>query len=156
MPHSNSYGLNLKTGVIIMKIILSLFLLTGAIYGADLSRDSQEIVTDISKKLEWQDNTSIQKQWIQAISYCEDLSLGGHDDWRLPNRRELISIVDYAKHTPAIKESVFQNIIPSYYWSSSSYATDSSYAWTVRFSNGRANRGNKTANLYVRCLRDQQ
>jgi hypothetical protein len=33
--------------------------------------------------------------WCNALAYCENLSFAGHDDWRLPNVRELQSIVDY-------------------------------------------------------------
>ena len=35
--------------------------------------------------------------WEQALSYCENLSLGGRDDWRLPTAKELQSIVDYSR-----------------------------------------------------------
>ena len=140
-----------------IKSILSLFLLTTAIYSADLSRDNDGIITDISANLEWQDNVvSAEKNWNEAISYCEDLSLGRHDDWRLPNRNELISIVDYSKYNPAIKENIFQNITSSYYWSSSSYASYSSNAWIVNFSNGSMGYDNKTYSNYVRCVRGRQ
>ena len=33
--------------------------------------------------------------WHDALAYCENLDLGGHDDWRLPNVKELQSIVNY-------------------------------------------------------------
>jgi hypothetical protein len=31
------------------------------------------------------------------VKYAETLELGGHDDWRLPNAKELQSIVDYTR-----------------------------------------------------------
>jgi hypothetical protein len=34
---------------------------------------------------------------LQALEYCEGLELGGFDDWRLPNVRELQSIADYGR-----------------------------------------------------------
>jgi len=34
-------------------------------------------------------------EWSEALTYCEDLTYAGHDDWRLPNATELQSIVDY-------------------------------------------------------------
>jgi hypothetical protein len=40
--------------------------------------------------------------WCDALAYCENLSFAGHDDWRLPNVRELQSIVDYGRLGPAI------------------------------------------------------
>jgi hypothetical protein len=140
-----------------MKSILSLFLLTGILYSADLSRDSNGIVTDISTNLQWQDDiSSVQKKWSEAINYCENLSLGGQNDWRLPNKNELISIVDYAKYGSAIKENIFQNITSSDYWSSSSYASNSSDAWGVYFNYGNVLNYNKIDSYYVRCVRDRQ
>ena len=139
-----------------IKSILSLFLLTGALH-SDLSRDSNGTVTDISTNLQWQDDiTSVEKKWSEAIDYCEALSLGGQDDWRLPNRNELISIVDHSKSSPAIKENIFHNIASSNYWSSSSSASNSSNAWRVSFENSYVKVSRKTSSYYVRCVRDRQ
>ena len=139
-----------------MKSILSLLLLTGAIYSADLSRDSDGIVTDNLTKLEWQDNlSSVKGEWSGAINYCEHLSLGGHDDWRLPNRSELITILDYSKNNPSIKENVFHNVAFEYYWSSSSEMSDSSKAWYVTFSFGNVSQNSKTNHYNIRCVRGQ-
>ena len=33
--------------------------------------------------------------WNAAIDFCNGLSLGGHDDWRLPNVREMLSLIDF-------------------------------------------------------------
>lgn len=141
-----------------MKNILSLFLLAGILYGADLSRDSDGIVTDISTNLEWQDDvSSVEKSWSDAIEYCEGLSIGGHDDWRLANINELLSIIDYSKNTPAIKESIFQNITSNAdYWSSSSHHKTSSSAWIVYFGSGNTNAYPKSDSKSVRCVRSIQ
>ena len=140
-----------------MKSILSLFLLTGILYSAELSRNSDGIVSDSSTSLEWQDNTSsVQKTWSSAISYCEDLSLGGYDDWRLPNRNELLSILDYNKYGPAIKENVFQNITSDKYFSSSTFALSDIKAWLVDFRVGDMISKTKSSNLYVLCVRGGQ
>lgn len=42
------------------------------------------------------------QNWCEALAYCENLTFAGHDDWRLPNIRELQSIVDYGRFTLAI------------------------------------------------------
>jgi hypothetical protein len=39
--------------------------------------------------------------WCKALDYCKDLVLGGHADWRLPNVRELLSVVGYGRFAPA-------------------------------------------------------
>jgi hypothetical protein len=60
--------------------------------------------------------------WQRALQYCEGLSLAGHTDWRLPNLRELYSIVDYGKlHPDESIDPVFGTTIGGNYWSSTSH-----------------------------------
>ncbi len=59
------------------------------------------------------------RNWADAKQYCEDLVLGGYDDWRLPNIDELETIIDYSRFDPAI-DPVF-NCRSGNYWSSSTY-----------------------------------
>lgn len=52
-------------------------------------------VLDDRAFLEWQKGaTTVQRAWVAAVDYCNDLVLGGHDDWRLPNIKELASLLD--------------------------------------------------------------
>jgi hypothetical protein len=34
--------------------------------------------------------------WQDPIEYAGDLAFAGHEDWRLPNVRELQSVTDYS------------------------------------------------------------
>ena len=77
--------------------------------------------------------------WGNALAYAEACTAGGHDDWRLPNVRELQSIVDYSGVYPAIDQTYF-NItdIDAYFWTSTSAhfgpdAPEYCYAWYVAF-----------------------
>jgi hypothetical protein len=55
-------------------------------------------VTDRATGLMWTKADSAQpKRWPDALAYAESLELAGHGDWRLPNAKELHSIVDYSK-----------------------------------------------------------
>jgi hypothetical protein len=90
--------------------------------------------------------------WANAITYCEDLDLGGYTDWRLPYEYELQSIVDYSRYNPAIDMVAFPDT-RSYYWSSSTYANNTLYAWYVYFSDGYVSSYYKTNTFYVRCVR---
>lgn len=55
-------------------------------------------ITDTATGLTWQKADSAQgMNWQDALEYSNDLELGGHDDWRLPNAKELQSIVDYSR-----------------------------------------------------------
>ena len=140
-----------------MRRILLIMLGLSAFLFAGFSR-SGGLVTDSATSLQWQDDYSDNAgniktaTWTVAIDYCEALSLGGHIDWRLPNKKELLSIVDYGRYTPAIS-SIFQNTSSSYYWSSTTYAYDTSNAWIVNFDYGHTNGDPKTNTFSVRCVR---
>ncbi|WP_413701924.1 DUF1566 domain-containing protein [Psychromonas sp. KJ10-10] len=55
-------------------------------------------ITDNATGLTWQkEDSSEGLNWQEALQYAENLNLGGYDDWRLPNAKELQSIVDYTR-----------------------------------------------------------
>ncbi len=102
-------------------------------------------VTDTCTGLMWQQNTADVNedgqstfddsiQWCNAMIYCENLSFAGHDDWRLPNIRELQSIVDYGRVNPSI-DPVF-DALSSTYWSSTSNVSHLDLGWYVVFGRG--------------------
>jgi hypothetical protein len=111
-------------------------------------------VTDRCTGLVWQQDTGNDGNplnWFAALEYCENLSFAGHDDWRLPNVRELQSIVDYGRFDQAI-DPVFGALFSSY-WSSTSTAGDPSDACLVTFNNGFVQDGYKFNTHAVRAVR---
>ncbi|MCD4743048.1 MAG: DUF1566 domain-containing protein [Desulfobacteraceae bacterium] len=113
-------------------------------------------VTDTATGLMWQKTTQTGlKSWASAIADCESLSLADHDDWRLPNRNELLSIVDFSKFNASIDPSFFPDtVMHTYYWTSTTFAPLSSYAWLVFFAHGNFFYWDKTnAQAYVRAVR---
>lgn len=80
-------------------------------YGENVFIDNGDgTISDTATGLMWQmaddGNT---RDWQEAIKYAEDLELANHTDWRLPNVKELQSIVDYTKsvqtsNSPAIND----------------------------------------------------
>jgi len=109
-------------------------------------------------KLEWQDNSQAKTtklNWQDAKEYCSELDLEGYDDWRLPNIKELQSIVDISRIKPAIKRD-FSNVENNYYWSSSEYIASSKSAWVVYFYFGYTYNGSKSSEYFVRCVRARQ
>lgn len=113
-------------------------------------------VTDTETGLMWQQSTASARTWENAISYCESLSLAGYSDWRLPDRNELQSLVDYTRYHPAIDETFFPDTESSYYWSSTTYAPNTDYAWGVNFYNGYVGSDDKSNTGYVRAVRGGQ
>ncbi len=136
-----------------MRIILLILIGLSSLSLAEFTRDG-DIVTDTISKLQWQDNAIGSKmEWQKAIDYCENtLTLGGHNDWRLPNINELKSIVDRNKYNPAIVNG-FNNTSSGYYWSSTSNKGGSYNAWIVFFNSGGVNDFNKGSSNFVRCVR---
>jgi hypothetical protein len=76
------------------------------------------VVLDESTGLEWQrDDDGVGRPWAAALAHCRDLTLGGHDDWVLPDVKQLYSLVDVSR-VPAI-DPVFGLTRPdAYAWSS--------------------------------------
>jgi hypothetical protein len=121
-------------------------------------------VTDNCTGLMWQKDTADVSDlfadtlnWCDALVYCEDLSFAGHNDWRLPNVRELQSIVDYGRANQAI-DPVF-TALPEFYWSSSSYVDTHDDAWGIGFHVGyvgiRPKEGDADFSFnYVRAVRN--
>ena len=125
--------------------------------GADRSYTrSSEIVTDNVTGLMWQDNyeRSPTRTWADAISYCENSTLGGYSDWRLPEIEALLTLPDYGRSPPAIDPLFERTIRP--YWSSTSGASGPYDAWYVDFNGGFDGWNTKTDTLYVRCVRGGQ
>ncbi|MBN1772495.1 MAG: DUF1566 domain-containing protein [Deltaproteobacteria bacterium] len=129
--------------------------------------DAQPVVTDNVTGLMWQgcsrgqsgsdcSGTASPSNWSTALSDCDDLTWGGHSDWRLPDDYELQSIVDHGVSSGArIDPAAFPaTVATSFYWSSSSFAANASNAWSVTFSCGDVASIDKTNTPpYVRCVR---
>ncbi len=77
-------------------------------------------------------------------------------DWRLPNQKELKSIVEKQCMTPAINTTIFPATFSAGYWSASPYAGFATDAWNVYFGNGYDFAYAKSDNLYVRLVRGGQ
>ncbi|MEV3830765.1 MULTISPECIES: Lcl C-terminal domain-containing protein [Aeromonas] len=95
--------------------------------------------------------------WWQALQQAQQNTFAGHSDWRLPNKNELASIVEYRCYGPAINSQQFPNTPLGWYWSSSHYAFNSSNAWDVNFEGGYVNYDSKgNGGLRVRLVRAGQ
>lgn len=104
---------------------------------------SDWITQDIHTGLMWATNGSAEgcnwgqeTGWPEAVAYCHNLTFGGYTDWRLPNIRELHSIVDFGVENPATKSGYFPNTKPDNYWSSTTRKVWTYNAWTVKFDEG--------------------
>ncbi len=110
-------------------------------------------VLDNQTGLMWQqDSTAFAYAWRDAVAYCETLALGGHTDWRLPNLKELYTIVDLKTRNPSLDLSAFMSH-GGKTWSSSPCAASTTTVWYVDFYDGYVGNGLSTGTAYVRCVR---
>jgi uncharacterized protein DUF1566 len=109
-------------------------------------------ITDKCLSLIWQKATAPDRMnWQEALQYCHGLELGGHDDWRLPNIKELATLNDYTRYRPST-DPVFETV-PDWYWSSTTLSDTTSYDVVFDFIGGAIGNKPKGASLPVRAVR---
>ncbi len=76
-------------------------------YGKNKFKDNGDgTISDYATGLMWQKaDDGKARDWKSALAYAEDLKLAGKSDWRLPNAKELQSIVDYSRSTQTTKSA---------------------------------------------------
>jgi hypothetical protein len=126
-------------------------------------------VTDSLTKLVWTKNANYwgTKTWMEALGYANSLhdeypvmiKTGVHDgskagDWRLPNIRELQSLVDYGRVAPPLpSDAPFTNVLSGGHWSSSTVEAGTTSAWCVNFGVGNVFGDGKLNGRWVWCVR---
>ncbi len=118
-------------------------------------RDGDTLI-DLLTGLEWWYDASaagFPLSWAEAFDWIAGINqtrLGGHTDWRLPNRRELRSLIDYSRHRPALPADLPAcNVFQSWYWTSTTAAIHPTHAWYVDLAGGRMFYGGKDQSYMV-------
>ena len=87
--------------------------------------------------------------WQGALAAVEGFNargIGGSDDWRLPTIRELDSITDVRRHSPAVAAGFPADGLPEGLWSATTSAYEPSYAWVLYCKDGAIGVGHKPRN----------
>ena len=115
-----------------------------------------EAVRDALTGLEWTKNANPNEfpaAWTEALALIRTWNAEGrfgHDDWRLPNRRELRSLLSFAKTDPALPGGhPFENVFSGWYWTSTTAAVRPAYAWYVHLLGARMFYGRKNGDAMV-------
>ena len=116
-----------------------------------LTIGGDEVVSDSSTNLVWQKD-SVKKTWKEALKYCIDLEYAGYSDWRLPNKNELVTLVDYSKADPA---SSFPGMTSEEFWTSTfeTFYGGMQGVFAINMATGRINYNSSGTTLAVRCVR---
>ncbi len=88
--------------------------------------DDETTILDNNTGLMWQKTPSTEGlSWEEAKDYCENLTLGGYNDWRMPSCKELFSISDFESGWPYLDTEIFDLAVEvskdEQYWSSDYY-----------------------------------
>ena len=122
--------------------------------GPRLRDNGDGTVSDLRTGLVWQRSTPAKPMaWDQALAACEALNLGGKDDWRLPNIKELRSLSDDGKVRPSLDRTLFPGAQSAPYWSSTTQSNRPERAWFVDFTTGLVTYADKTAPQLVIAVR---
>lgn len=100
--------------------------------------------------------TANRHTWATALEQAEASTFAGYEDWRLPNIKELRSLVESCRRHPAINDTAFPNTPQSAVWSGSPFAYYSGLAWFVDFGDGYAYYYSLNRNYRVRLVRGGQ
>ncbi len=85
--------------------------------------------------------------WQEGLEQVERLNEAkkcNRSDWRLPNRREMRSLISHGARKPALpQDHPFKNVFLGWYWTSTTSARSPGYAWYVHMEGGRMFYGRK-------------
>ena len=113
----------------------------------DFSENSNGTITDEATGLMWmQDDSGEGMTWEEALAYAEGKEFAGYTDWRLPDVKELQSIVDYSRAPGATNSAAIDPIFNCTAITNEAGQKDFPYFWS---STTHANMQNRGGGAYV-------
>jgi hypothetical protein len=107
-------------------------------------------VLDLLTGLVWTEDANLAGfpvTWQEALDYVKGMNgegAFGLEGWRLPNRRELRSLMSHQSRRPALAGGhPFENVFQGWYWTSTTSAVNTAYAWYVHMEGARMFYGKK-------------
>ena len=131
---------------------------------ASYTKNGDETVTDNITLLMWEDRISAQAfTWEEAIEFCEELEFAGFDDWRLPTRIEISSVLDHSDGHTGWAAEAFEAGNSGFHFSASDWiltitqtgaGAGNDYAWAFNMSDGIvSNAYSKSNHTALKCVR---
>jgi len=130
-----------------------------------LSFPASDTVFDLATGLMWAANGNGEgcnygnpETWLNSLAYTANLDFGGFDDWRLPNVKELLSLIEYdaalaVGALPLIAEPPFSNTPLLPHWTSTTTVNLTTSAQIVNFAQGNVVAVAKVDSWHLRAVR---
>ncbi len=108
------------------------------------------------------DGTLFRYSWQDAFQQAQNVNTGnsgettGYTNWRLPNIKELESLLEISCFNPAINNNLFPNTpIYLHYWSSTQFHQENlKWSHSINFGSGSESTENRGSTLYLRLVRN--
>ncbi|WP_345980292.1 DUF1566 domain-containing protein [Sulfurimonas sp. HSL3-2] len=123
------------------------------LYSLAFAGGQSESYIDAKHHLEWQDTAAVENElkWAMSGAYCRSLKLLGQNDWRLPTREELKTIIKMVQ-TPQ-EGRRFHYGTTEGYWTSEEDTQDDVNAWAIYMKTGHLFSSDKCDTANMRCVR---
>jgi hypothetical protein len=128
----------------------------GSIGGPDRFQATHDIVQDKITGLIWPVHANLPEfplTWKEAFEFIQEINasrFAGINNWRLPSRKELFSLVSHQYVNPSLPEGhPFRNVFHGYYWTGTESARLPNQAWYVHLGGGKVYRGMKHGSYLV-------
>lgn len=122
----------------------------------DRFTEKNETVIDTQTGLMWTRDAApleFPLRWDEALQAVQEMNQSnrcGYRDWKLPNRRELFSLVSHETINPCLPAGhPFMNVFTGYYWTSSSCTRLPDQAWYIHLGGARVFKGMKYGSYMV-------
>lgn len=125
------YGLQMPFGPG-EKTFFVMYVRGNSAYGINNFIDNENgTISDNATGLMWMQNDSKgTMNWEDALAYAENLEFGGYSDWRLPDVKELQSIVDYTRSPGATNSAAIDPLFNSTQITNEAGQTDYGFYWS--------------------------
>lgn len=107
------------------------------------------IIRDTQSNLDWEVKSSepndkrffkrlmTWNEFKSYVDYLNEISYGGFNDWRVPSKHELRSLINYFGLNPAYQKKIFKILVPQDYWCGTEpFEPEPDCAWVMNFNIG--------------------
>ena len=97
------------------------------------------------------------EEFKNYVGYLNEISYGGFNDWRVPSKHELRSLVNYAGINPAYQKEFFKSVTPDDYWCGENpFGPRPDCAWVMNLNVGSTTAKNQTLQSYGLAVRGKK